>query len=188
MSSTVCRGPAVRSFGKCESTLRVLSCQAAIKQQCGCNDLRACVWAFERAEGVFLIMWECIFECLFDRKVISFPRLLLFFPVFHPFKLEESRIASTICLLTFRCHFRPLIPVHTESVNSDTSHWISSLFTMAYTICQYWRSHCTIEVGLCYDFFGGPWAEVTAGAWVQLSTPQNVWKHDLLIHIRLLGL
>lgn len=152
MSSTVSRGPAVRSFGKCESTLRVLSCQAAIKQQCGCNDLRARVWAFERTKGVFLIMRECIFESLCDRKVISFPRLLLFFPVFHPFKWEQTRIANTTCLLTFGCHFRPLIPVHTGSVNTDTSHWNSSLFTMAYMVCQYWRGHCTIEVGLCYDF------------------------------------
>lgn len=38
-SSTVHRGPSVRKFVMCESKLRVISCQPAIRQQCGCNEL-----------------------------------------------------------------------------------------------------------------------------------------------------
>ena len=35
------RGRAVRKFGKCESKLKVLSCQPAIRQQGGCNELKS---------------------------------------------------------------------------------------------------------------------------------------------------
>lgn len=38
-SSTVHRGPTVRKFVMCESKLRVISCQPAIRQPCGCNEL-----------------------------------------------------------------------------------------------------------------------------------------------------
>lgn len=60
MSSTVHRGRAVRKFGKCERKLKVLSCQAAIRQQCGCNELRVCV---------------CILGCV---RVIEWSFLFLF--------------------------------------------------------------------------------------------------------------
>ena len=43
ISSTVRRGRAVRKFGKCESKLKVLSCQPAIRQQGGCNELCVCM-------------------------------------------------------------------------------------------------------------------------------------------------
>lgn len=75
MSSTVHRGRAVRKFGKCERKLKVLSCQAAIRQQCGCNELRVCVYS-----------WMCV--CY--RMVISFPFPLFSYSLLHSHTHEQA--------------------------------------------------------------------------------------------------
>ncbi len=62
----------LRKFGKCESKLKVLSCQPAIRQQGGCNELSVyvymcvyeCFWESETERGAFDCVCVCLLGCV----------------------------------------------------------------------------------------------------------------------------
>lgn len=145
MSSTVHRGRAVRKFGRCESKLKVLSCQPGIRQRGGCNELSVCVcvcvWVLFRERERKGCFWLCVLQ---SGHVFSF----------SPSRLSPS-ISSTHTWTHILCthghtgysntHFNKnkasyqtqqiyqawllqrgfvtsLIPENTESMNTITSH------------------------------------------------------------------